>query len=73
MVKVFLVAENNAKNVETKFHGRKVSTIDKVIKRINVNLFAFLGHFLLSQFLLFYPDSTYHKYRPTQKVMTCMI
>ena len=42
-VNFFLDVENNSKNVETKFHGRRAST-DEVIKSINVN-FLFLNQF----------------------------
>ena len=40
----FLDLENNSKNVETKFHGRRIS-IDEVIKSINVNFLFFVNFF----------------------------
>ena len=43
-VNFFLDVENNSKNVETKFHGRRVS-IDDVIKSINVNFLFFRSIF----------------------------
>ena len=37
---IFLDVENNSKNVETKFHGRRISVYE-VIKSINVNFLLF--------------------------------
>ena len=42
----FLNVENNSKNVETKFHGRRIS-IDEIIKLMNVNFLFFRSIFLL--------------------------
>ena len=53
-VNFFLNVENNSKNVETKFNGRRIS-IDEVIKSINVNFLLFRSIFT---FLLFLRDST---------------
>ena len=39
-VNFFLDGENISNNVETKFHGRRIS-IDEVIKSINVNFLFF--------------------------------
>ena len=39
-VNFFLEVQNNSNNVETKFHGRRIS-IDEVIKSINVNFLFF--------------------------------
>ena len=50
-VNFVLDVENNSKNVETKFHGRRIS-IDEVIRSINVNFLFFRSIFLLGQFLL---------------------
>ena len=43
-VNFFLEVENNSNNVETKFHGRRIS-IDEVIKSINVNFLFFRSIF----------------------------
>ena len=57
--------ENNSNNVETKFHGRRIS-IDEVIKSINVN-FCFLDQFFFIRsifaFLLFLRVSTLYSKR----------
>jgi len=62
--------ENNSKNVETKFYGRRIS-IDEANISINVN-FCFLGQFFLfGQFMLscfFWAILLY-----TQKEMTQII
>ena len=57
--------ENNSNNVETKFHGRKIS-IDEVIKSINVNFLFFRSIFFIMSifaFLLFLRDSTLYSKR----------
>ena len=43
-VNFFLDVENNSKNVETKFHGRRISVYE-VIKSVNVNFLFFLVNF----------------------------
>ena len=56
----FLEVENNSNNVETKFHGRRISVYE-VIKSINVNFLFFWSIFLIRSifaFLLFLRDST---------------
>ena len=50
-VNFFLDGENISNNVETKFHGRRIS-IDEVIKSMNVNFLFFRSIFLLGQILL---------------------
>ena len=59
-VNIFLEVENNSNNVETKFHGRRIS-IDEIIKSINVNFLFFRSIFFIRSifaFLLFLRDST---------------
>ena len=46
----FLEVENNSNNVETKFHGRRIS-IDEVIKSINVNFLFFKDQFFFIKFI----------------------
>ena len=56
----FLDVESNSKNVETKFHGRRISVFE-VIKSINVNFLFFWSIFFvrsISAFLLFLRVST---------------
>ena len=56
----FLDVENNSKNVETKFHGRRISVYE-VIKSVNVNFLFFWSIFFVRSmfaFLLFLRDST---------------
>ena len=43
-VNFFLDEENNSKNLETKFHDRRIS-IDEVMKSINVNFLFFRSIF----------------------------
>ena len=55
----------HGQNVETKFHGRRIS-IDEVIKSINVNFLFFRSIFFIRSifaFLLFLRDSTLHSKR----------
>ena len=52
---IFMDVENNSKNVETKFHGRRISVYE-VIKSINVNFLFFWSIFFIWSifaFLLF--------------------
>ena len=68
---IFLDVENNSKNVETKFRGRRISVYE-VIKSINVNFLFFWSIYfirLIFAFLLFLRVSTGTLW-PTQKEMT---
>ena len=40
-INFFLDVENNSKNVETKFHGRRISIDEVNMKSINVNFLFF--------------------------------
>ena len=64
-VNFFLEVENNSNNVETKFHGRRIS-IDEVIKSINVNFLFFRSIFFVRSIfalLLFLRVSTLYSKR----------
>ena len=59
-VNFFLDVENNSKNVEKKFHGRRISVYE-VMKSINVNFLFFWSIFFIGSifaFLLFLHVST---------------
>ena len=58
-------AEDNPKNVETEFHGRRIN-IDEVIKSTNVNFLFFKSIIFIRSifaFLLFSRDSTFYSKR----------
>ena len=62
----FLEVENNPNNVETKFHGRGIISIDEVIKSINVNFLFFRSILFIRSifaFLLFLRGSTLYSKR----------
>ena len=52
-VNFFLDVENNSKNVETKFHGRRISVYE-VIKSINVNFLFFRSIYFIRSIFAFF-------------------